>query len=242
MEKSKIEKKLFREKVIQPKPEEKLINEVHKILNNDLLNENKILNHLSHYMRSFEKLNEEEILDQELLFTVNEIKSFCIKYRLKFLSSEKFCDEIPYEAILKIKHLNANYRKDLKDFKIISYAEHFIGKKQTNSGFLFAPTNHGNYCLVHAWGNNIPNTRKWRYLPMRNFETLFITVTVISAILAVSLPTRLIWLPKNADYWGGYRIGAFMHILIFNLGITAYITFAFSRNFSSSNWNTIQDF
>ena len=67
-------------------------------------------------------------------------------------------------------------------------------------------------------------------------------LVLVSAILAVTLPTRLIWLPEGADYWGMYRVGAFFHILIFNMGITTYLTFAFSNNLSVSSWNSSNDF
>ncbi len=237
-----IKDKLFKEKKQKPKPEEAIISEVYKILNNDLLDEKKILNNLSYYINSFEKICEEELSYTENIFTNKEIKSFCVKYRLKFLDIRGYQNELPYEAILKIKHLNELYRKNLKEFKVISFPANFFKKDNESFGILFAKTNHGNYYLIHSWGKNLNNWRKWLYWPMRNFEKLFTTVIIISAILAVSLPTKLIWLPQNASYWGGYRLGAFMHILIFNLGVTAYITFAFSGNFSSSNWNTEEDF
>ena len=107
---------------------------------------------------------------------------------------------------------------------------------------LLAPTDHGNYCLIHKWGNGLSKTRKLLNWPMRRFETLLFTVALVTAILAVSLPTRLIWLPEHAPYWGMYRVGAFFHIFIFNMGVTAYLTFAFSNNLSTSSWNSSNDF
>ena len=68
------------------------------------------------------------------------------------------------------------------------------------------------------------------------------TVILSTLVLTLLLPTSLITLDARATYWSGYRAAAFMHLLIFNAGITTYITFAFLGNFSSSVWNRKRDF
>lgn len=222
-------------------PEDIVINEVKRILNNDLFHEKKILSHLTIYNKSFELIDEEDV-EQQKIYNLNTIKRIASQYRLKFLDSQHLKKEIPYEAVLMIKDLNKTYRKDLKNFKILAPPENFKSTTNNVSLLLFAPTNHGNYYLVHQWGHELKWHRKLSVWPMKRFENLFITLAIISAILAVSLPTRLIWLPQHAEYWGMYRLGAFFHIFIFSMGVTAYITFAFGKNFSSSTWNSVQDF
>jgi hypothetical protein len=223
------------------KREDQVISEVYRILNRDLFHEKNILDNLKLYNKSFELIDEEDVGNSDIFHT-KTIKEIAIQYRLKFIDSQHYKKEIPYEAILKIKHLNSIYKKDLKNFKILAPPSDFHKNKPDSSLLLFAPTYHGNYHLIHKWGNELKWYRKISSWPMRKFETLFITVAIISLIIAVSMPTRLIWLPEKADYWGAYRVGAFLHILIFNMGVTAYITFTFGRNFSSSNWNNNQDF
>lgn len=237
-----IKEKLIHQKIKLSKPDEAVIDEVYKILNNDLLHEKKILNNLKYYQKSFSKIDEEDISDKNLIFKSTEIKALCIKYRLKFLESKHFKPELPYESVLKIRELNKTHHKDLKEFKILSHPNSFKKTETNENSLLFVPTNHGNYYLIHHWGPPLKWHRKFTSLPLRSFESIFITVAIISAIIAFSLPTRLIWLPQGADWWGGYRFGALFHIFIFNMGITAYITFAFSKNFSSSNWNSYEDF
>jgi hypothetical protein len=232
---------LLKKKIKNFKHEDHVLNEAYKILNRDLFHEKKILQNLKLYNRSFEMLDEEEVDDLDL-FSASTIKEIAVQYRLKFLDSQQYKKEIPYEAILKIKDLNARYRKDIKHFKILAPVENFRTNGKDEALILFAPTNHGNYYMIHQWGNDLKWYRKLSAWPMKRFETLFATVALISLMLAVSLPTRLIWLPEHSDYWGTYRIGAFFHILIFNMGVTAYITFAFGKNFSSNTWNQVQDF
>ncbi|MBK6521738.1 MAG: hypothetical protein IPG08_05075 [Sphingobacteriaceae bacterium] len=232
---------LLKRKIKHAKQEDLIINEVHKILNNDLFHEKKVLAHLQLYNRSFELMNEDDA-DILAIFSLADIKEICIAYRLRFIDSQNYKKEIPYEAILKIKDLNTKHRKDLKGFKILAPIENFRTDGKDEELLLFAQTDHGNYYLIHKWGSGLSKHRKFFNWPMRRFETLVFTVVLVSAILAVTLPTRLIWLPEGADYWGMYRVGAFFHILIFNMGITTYLTFAFSNNLSVSSWNSTNDF
>jgi hypothetical protein len=215
--------------------------EAKRILQNDLFTEKKILENLKQYNKSFEVLDERD-LDNRLVFNQKEIKQLCITYRLKFLDSTAYKPEIPYESVLKIKELNNQYKKDLKYFKILAPYESFAKKDSETDTILFTKTNHDNYYIIHRWGNKLPWYRMFKHWPMRNFETLFLSVIIIAIILALSLPIKLISLDPKAEYWSGYRAATFFHLLIFNMGVTAYITFAFAKNFSSSIWNRERDF
>jgi hypothetical protein len=221
--------------------EDRLIDEANRILRKDLFAEKKILENLSHYNQTFEKLDEEN-LDEELVFTVSEIRQVAVTCRLKFLESKLFKPEIPYEAVLKIKKLNDEFHKDIKEFKILAPHECFMERNVSLDAMIFAETNSGNYYLVHRWGRPLKWHRKLKYLPLRSFETLVVTLLVTTFIITMSLPTALITLDHKAGYWSGYRAAAFFHLLIFNFGVTAYITFAFAKNFSSSVWNRYKDF
>ena len=238
MRKISISEQLHNKRINTAKQEDKIIDEVNKILNRDLFHEKKILNHLQLYNKSFELLDEEDDHGYDV-FDTKTIKDIAINYRLRFVDSQHYKKDIPYEAVLKIKHLNSAFKKDLKGFKIMATSNSFKTKNADQSVLIFAPTNHGNYCLIHQWGSDLKWNRKATSWPMKKFETLFCTIAFVSMILAISLPTRLIWLPEHSDYWGMYRVGAFMHILIFNMGFTTYAVFAFGKNFSSSNWKRI---
>jgi hypothetical protein len=218
-----------------------LVTEANRILQKDLFTEKKILENLKTYNNSFEILNEED-LDEDLIFTIHEIKQIAIIYRLKFLESKFFKSDIPYEAVLKIKELNDVFHKEIKLFKILAPGENFIKRNNAKETMLFAKTNYDNYYLIHRWGNKLEWNRKLKYWPLRNFENLVITILICTLIIAFSLPTHLITLDRKAEYWSGYRAAAFFHLLIFNFGVTAYITFAFAKNFSSSIWNRSKDF
>jgi len=107
-----IANELLKRKIKFAKHEDVVIDEVYKILNKDLFHEKKVLSNLQLYNRSFEMINEDDvdILD---VFDEKSIKEIAIKYRLRFIDSQFYKKEIPYEAVLKVKDLNAKYRKDL---------------------------------------------------------------------------------------------------------------------------------
>jgi hypothetical protein len=235
-----IANELLKRKIRHSKQDDAVIEEVYKILNKDLFHEKKVLSNLQLYNRSFEMITEEDvdILD---VFDEKGIKEIAIKYRLRFIDSQFYKKEIPYEAVLKVKDLNAKYRKDLKGFKILAPIESFRADGKDRELLLFAPTSDGNYYLIHKWGEALDKNRKFYFWHMRRFETLICAVLMLSALIAFSLPTRLIWLPEHSPWWGMYRLGALMHIFIFNMGFTAYLTFAFSNNLSSSSWNSPND-
>ena len=231
-----ITRELFKTRVRKRSQEDVLLDEVKQILNADLLKENKILGHLKFYNKSFELLDESEI-DETYIFSAEEIKKICVKYRLRFLDSQCYKEEIPYAAVLKIKDMNALYRKDLKGFKILAPAEAFSGKQKDLPCLLFVPTLNGNYYLVHSWGKEFKWYKKMFWFPLRTFETLLLTIAIFTLIVDLLLPVELITLDRSAPYWCGYRIATYFHLLIFFSGFTAYATFAFHFNFSKSNWN-----
>lgn len=218
------------------KEEDVLMDEVKSILNADLFTENKILIHLKFYNKAFELINENEV-NRQLIFSLDEIKKVCVNNRLRFLDSQIYKQEIPYEAILKIKDLNSLYRKDLKSFKILAPAEAFKNNNNSFPCLLFAQTLNENYYLIHSWGTDLKWYRKLKYFPLRSIETMFLSLALFTLIVDISLPVELITLDRSAPYWCGYRVATYFHLLIFFSGFTTYATFAFHRNFSGSDWN-----
>jgi len=236
-----LESELARFKTKTRSKEDDLLNEANRILSNDLFSEKKILDNLKHYKNSFELVNEEDV-DAGMIFNASEIKKIALDYRLKFIDSKYFKPEIPYEAVLKIKHINLQYHKELKGFKILAPLEAFKDKELKQPSILFAPTDLGNYYIIHKWGEDFKWHRKIISWPLKNFDHLFGTVLIYTLIVTLSIPTPLITLDATATYWCGYRAAAFMHLLIFHCGVTAYITFAFGKNLSSITWNHYKDF
>lgn len=232
---------LIRFKTLNLKPEDEILNEVHKILSESIFNEKNILSNLKSYHKSFEQLNEEG-LDKASIFKLEELKEYAVKNRLKFLDSQNYQFDVPYEAILKIKHLNQTQGKNLDGFKIMGDSDGFT-KKRPNANFaLFVPTKYGNYYLIHSWGSKFKWYKRLSAFPLRNFETLAITLMLFVLIVTLSLPTYLITLDRTATYWCGYRVATYFHLLIFFSGVTAYILVGFNKRFNGQVWQSKSDF
>lgn len=222
-------------------PEDEVIAEVHRILKTSIFKEKNILQNLKTYNKSFQLLNEEG-LEEYLIFKPSEIKKTSIKLRLKFLDSQNYHFDVPYEAILKIKDLNRTQGKDLEGFKILGISESFRKKIPQTNFALFAPTVYGNYYLVHSWGEKMPWYKKAMAFPLRNFETLALTLMLLVLMVTMSLPTYLITLDRTATYWCGYRVATYFHLLIFFSGVTAYIMVGFNKRFSGQIWQQEREF
>jgi len=221
--------------------EESIISETNKILKNELFTEKNILANLGRYKNLDELITEEEV-NSQLIFTSKEIKKTATKYRLKFLDSANYKPDMDLQAIFKIKKLNEEQRKNLKHFKILSAPNSFMNSESKDAVALFAKTNHDNYYLIHQWGAELPLKRKILYWPLRNFETLALSILLFTLFEALILPTNLITLDSHAEYWSGYRGGTFFHLLIFNSGFSAYFFITFAKNFSGNLWNRKNDF
>lgn len=235
-----IQKQLLKQKLKSEHQGEHLVTEANRILKEDLFTDKKILQNIKAYNKAYEVLDE-EVLDKKLVFTLAEIKQICITYRLKYLDSQCYKHEMPYEAIAKIKHLNDRYQKDLKYFKVLGSHSSFL-KETGEECLLLAKTNYDNYYIIHRWGKKHKWSRKLKYWSLQNFEKLCVSVLMITLLLTLSLPSGLITLDDKVGYFSGFRIAAFFHLLIFNFGVTVYLTFTFNKNFSSSLWNQEKDF
>ena len=218
-----------------------VVSEANKILKKDLFAENKILQNLGLYKISVLVADEED-LEASKILSLDEIRNLATLYRLKFLESKYFKPEIPFEVAGRLQNLNEDYKKQIKDFYILSVPEGFEKANTKEKVFLFLKTNYDNYYLLHSWGKELSKKRKLTYWPLRKFENLVVGVLIVTLIIDLSLPTRLITLDHSATYWSGYRAAAFFHLLIFNSGVTVYFTFAFARNFSGTVWNRYRDF
>jgi hypothetical protein len=214
-----------------------LLQEIKSTIHKTWINPKNILQNLDLYQQKDFLLSDDE-LDSKDIFTLNEIEKVCIHYRMCFLDAHLFKNEIPAVAEIKIEYLNEKYHKNIQGLKILSYRECFTNPYfNENYGLLFAPTENGNYYLIHQWGKPISPKRKWINFPLRNFESLAISLIIFTLIVDLILPTHLITLDRTATYWSGYRLGVYFHLLIFFGGFTIFAVFAFFKNLSNNIWN-----
>jgi hypothetical protein len=232
-----IRKELARERKRLLDAGEILLHDAKKILYDDQFTEKNILDNLKSYNKSFGLLDEENT-DKDLIFTKTEIKNICIRYRLRFLDSDMYTGEFPYESILKIKDLNALQRKDLKHFKIITTVDTLKDSSMNEDMLLFCETVYGNYYLIHRWGKPLPASRKWNYFFLRNFETILLFTILLSAFFTLITPTTLMTNDPKIEFFSMTRGALFFHVMIVNTGFVVFYLFKRNIPFSSSCWDS----
>ena len=222
--------------------QQQLLNSAKEILQNENFIEQKIIE--SYNAKNITTLPDSNLItDKHNVFSLEEIKRICIRYRLRFLDSDLFKGDIPYEANQKIKQLNKTYSNELSGFKIIAPSRLFKLRDADADPMLFAVTADGKFYLIHKWGTDFVWYKKIISLPARSFENLLVFLIVLSIIDTLITPNSLI-VPASPmadnsmfEYWGFHRIGYFFHFLILTLAFTTFIWFSFNRNFSSTEWN-----
>lgn len=232
LKKTNVEEKL-RSRRGRSHTEKDLLLQVQNILNEEQEKEGLILKELT--SGTDDRTNAFNIneLDPDRIYHLEDIKTICIDYRLRFLSSRYFKGAIPPEGLIEIKTLEKKHRTSLKGFKILAPSRLFK-LENPDDPLLFSPIGNGYYYLIHKWGNDLHPLRKLLVLPFRNLENLIATVLIVSWIATKMLPLEL-FSPDHdpAIFW-------LLYMLVFKMigSIVIFYGFALGKNFNTQIWNS----
>lgn len=176
-------------------------------------------------------------LDPERIYTEAQIRNLCTRFRLRFLDTQHFKGEIPYEAIYKIKSLQKDNQLELNGFKMIAPAPMFNLKNKDRDPLLMLPLGNGHYYLVHKWGNDLHPLRALMVFPFRSFKTLLLAVALLAAVVVSLFPDSMIMGPHDEHSWN-LRIIFFFYLFLAFSGLTALYGFSRMKNFNSELWNS----
>jgi heme/copper-type cytochrome/quinol oxidase subunit 4 len=218
----------FRKKEIS---DELLLNEVYEILNKNQEKRNQIKNNLSRISSTNHNSFKFELLETGKIFHLNQIKKLCIDFRLRFLDSNLFNNEIPEEAISIINDLEKKHNTTLEGFKIIAPSKAF-NLKSYDDPLLFVPIGNNYYYLVHKWGNDLNAFRKIKYLPIKNIVNFVLFSVLLSAIGTYFTPETN--LSKSVEF---AQIIIFLFMFKSIVVTIAYYFFMMGKNFNSEIWN-----
>lgn len=216
--------------------EEVLLNEVCRLLYEDYCSEQRILSNVKGVSRKQEDFSW-AALNPENIFTIDEIKTVCVNYRLRFLDSAKFKGEIPHEALTKVKHLENELGAEVKRFKIMAPDARFKLEDCDQDPLLFVELSDRYFYLVHQWGGDLAWYRKFLAWPLRSFATLTTTIATLALVFAMLVPTQLI-MGESAANSGFARLALFFWFLVSISSILTYVGFAFFLNVSNKQWNS----
>ncbi|WP_370480087.1 hypothetical protein [Tamlana flava] len=211
-----------------------ILQQVQEVLAQDFAHETSIQNALADNTTNLEHntLNL-DLLETNRIFHIEDIKNICITYRLRFLESHLFKNDIPAEAIRKIKQMEKAHNTTLGGFKIMAPSKLFR-LENYDDPLLFAPIGNGYYYLIHKWGKDLSVWRKWLMYPFRNLDTIIVSTVVAAILIALSFP--------ESYYHPDYKTTQFIFLCFFWFKVIGFclIFFGVSRgkNFNSAIWDS----
>ena len=174
-----------------------------------------------------------DLLETNKIFHIDQIRAICIDYRLRFLSSHLFKNEIPEEVITQVKTLEQQHDTVLSGFKIVAPSKHFH-LKNYDDPLLFAPIGNNYYYLIHKWGNDINPFRKWLVRPLRDMGSLLILIATVSLIFSLAIADN----PFNKVDTDLFVLLAFLFTFKSLCGVALYLFFWRGKNFNTAIWDS----
>ncbi|MBT8245099.1 MAG: hypothetical protein HKP48_06140 [Winogradskyella sp.] len=232
LKKTNIEEKLQRLKR-KNYSEDSVLEAVKSILEKDNNTEYRILDTINSGKSTNINSFDFELLETEYIYHIDQIKSICIDYRLRFLDTKYFKGKLPYEAISKIKAIEKAHDTELKGFKIIAPSKLFK-LENADDPLLFAPIGNGYYYLVHKWGNDLSPFRKLLMWPYKNFGNLIFTVFIMSILATALFPEGIFSNKPNSSQAGMIFFFIFKSIA----AMVIYYGFAAGKNFNKAIWDS----
>lgn len=221
------------------KPNENTILELfNQHIENDKDQENKIAKNLIHcnpksFVADLKTYNSDDVYD------LDNIKSIAVKFRLRFLPTKYFKNEIPNDAIFKIKSLEKLNNTTIKQFYILAPSQNFDLEDVNKDPLLFAPLKNGKFLLIHQWGTDLKWYKKITSLPLKSIESILVTIGLVAFLIASLTPTWLILNGAEVDmgYFGYHRIAWFIYTFILICSLTTFMCFSQGVYPSEYQWN-----
>lgn len=177
--------------------------------------------------------------DPEKLFSDKEIRELCATYRLRFLDSNYFKNDFPYDAIAEVNKFEKENGVQIEKFKMIAPPDMFrLEDRCKKDPLLFAQVADNSYYLIHQWGTDMAWYRRLLVWPLKNLYTFAYFMLALSVVLTFLVPID--WIIRNEtniEQIVYYRIAFFAHTVIFLLGFSLFLGMTFRKNFSSLEWD-----
>lgn len=224
------------ELVKERKKSNELLDDVNELLNTAARNDEDILQRLRKSEGNSSNV-EVDVNAADRIFTIEQIRKICIRYRLRFLPTQHFKADFPYEVIAEISALEKKSNQKIENFRIIAPSEAFDLENINKDPLLFAELSDGNYYLIHQWGKDLKWYRRILTWPLQNFKTYFISLWILAAALVFAIPSSVMN-QFTQESENVLRIWLTIHTFIALMGITFWAALTFEKTFSSLNWES----
>ncbi len=213
-----------------------LLKEAYSILKGDISEvKSSSVNFFSHQNESILAVKP-LVLDTNRVFSIKDIKSVCIDFRLRFLDKKFYRAELPYDAHIKLTAFEIEIGESVS-FKILTEAQNFKSTYPHTQQLLFADLGNGEFYFIHKWGNEFNDFRKYTAMPYKNIEFLFTLILIISSVLTIITPTNFITTKPNIDYFSMIRLAFFFWCVVALSALFTYYIVAIRKGMNSSEWD-----
>ena len=172
-------------------------------------------------------------LDNDKIFYINDIKTTCIDYRLRFLDLKYFKGDIPKSTKLKINSFKIEHRLNSLNLKIMAPSKLFK-LKNADDPLLFSDLGNGYFYLIDKWGNDLSFFRKISMWPFKNLKNISLFILMISFFVTLIIPNGLFVYDNspNIEFFITY-----LFILKSIVAIVLFFGFSLGKNFNTAIWN-----
>ncbi|KQC33278.1 membrane protein [Nonlabens sp. YIK11] len=214
--------------------ESDILDQVREILKQDDLVEDAIIARMKSPQKPTPRNSFDfDLLDSDKIYHVDQIRDICVNYRLRFLDTRYFKNEIPQEALNKIKRLEKEHDTTLRGFKIVAPSKMFK-LENADDPLLFAPIGNGYFYLIHKWGNDLNAFRRAWAWPFKSLENLIICTLLVSLLAAYAVPNGIF----SKDTSGVQFVLIFFFTFKSIASMVLYYSFAAGKNFNTAIWNS----
>jgi len=177
-----------------------------------------------------------ELLEKNRIFSIDDIKTICVNYRLRFLDSKYFkMEELPYDAVIAVKKLEKHLGEEVKHLKIMGAARFFKLEDSNKDPLLFARIDDTNYYLIHKWGKDLAWYNKLLMFPFRSIMSLLLSMAIIGLPLVFIVPLFIFHTAKDIQYYQMLYLAAFT---VYTFFVLVFGGFTFYKKFSKICWNS----
>ena len=174
-----------------------------------------------------------DMLKNDNIYHINDIKHICIDYRLRFLNFKYFKGNIPESTQKKIKDFKQNHRQNILDLKIMAPSKLFK-LKNSDDPLLFCDLGNNYFNLIDKWGNDLSFYRKISMWPFKSLRNILIFITGLSLVVTLIIP-KGIFVYNNSP--NAQFFITFLFMLKSIAAIVLFFGFSLGKNFNSAIWN-----
>ena len=178
-----------------------------------------------------------EQLSADRIYSIDDIKAICVRYRLRFLDAKYFKGEVPNEAISRVKRLQKDFDVELDGYKILAPAELFNLKEKDKDPLLLVPVGQRHYYLIHRWGGELNPMRRIMSWPLQRFQNMVQFVFGLAFTIAMLMPHNVMVTDPAMASWPIRGILFFWLLIAFS-AMAAFFTLAMEKNFNDAEWNS----